>query len=102
MIIPVCCGYSDTFRNWQASLKGTVTVGDCNSVTAVTITTYLCVYLSSFLPVQNAEAKVEDEEDQDLVPDELVDAALPPQQEVPNAVEPARGVLVDVGVDTRL
>ena len=44
--------------------------------------------VSRILPVQDAKSKVQNEEDQYFVPDELVDAALPPQQEVPNAVEP--------------
>ena len=52
-----------------------------------------------YIPVQNAESKVEDEEDHQIMPDQLKDTALPPEQEVPYAVEPVGRVLVHVGVD---
>ena len=50
--------------------------------------------VSRISPVQDAKSKVQNEEDQYFVPDELVDAALPPQQEVPNAIEPAHKGLI--------
>ena len=54
------------------------------------------------LPVQEAESKVKDEENHEVMPNQPEDAALPPQQEVPDAVEPVGGVLVHIGVDARL
>ena len=54
------------------------------------------------LPVQDAESKVKDEEDHEVMPNQPEDAALPLQQEVPDAVEPVGGVLVHVGVDAGL
>ena len=55
--------------------------------------------VSPCIPVQNAESKVDEEEDHQVMPDQLEDAALPPQQEVPDAVQPVGRVLVHVGVD---
>ena len=54
------------------------------------------------LPVQDAESKVKDEEDHEVMPNQPEDAALPLQQEVPDTVEPVGGVLVHVGVDAGL
>ena len=42
--------------------------------------------ITIFLPVQDAQTKISNQKNQDLMPDELVDAALPPQQEVPNTM----------------
>ena len=63
------------------------------SASGQSIRTFVCI------PVQNAEGKVEDEEDHQIMPDQLKDTALPPQQEVPDAVQPVGRVLVHVGVD---
>ena len=38
------------------------------------------------LPVQDAQTKISNQKNQDLMPDQLIDTALPPQQEVPNAM----------------
>ena len=53
-------------------------------------------------PVQDAESVVGEQEDHEVVPNELEDAALPPEQEGPEAVEAVGGVLVHVRVDARL
>ena len=49
------------------------------------------------LPVQETQSKVSCDENQQLLPYEAVDAALPLDDEAPYAVEDARGVLVDAG-----
>ena len=49
------------------------------------------------LPVQETQSKVSCDENQELLPYEAVDAALPLDDEAPYAVEDARGVLVDAG-----
>ena len=49
------------------------------------------------LPVQETQSKVSCDENQQLLPNEAVDAALPLDDEAPYAVEDARGVLVDAG-----
>ena len=53
------------------------------------------------LPVQNAESRIEGQKDHKIMPNQLEDAALPSEQEVPDAVEPVCGILVHVGVDAR-
>ena len=42
--------------------------------------------ITIFLPVQDAQTKISNQKNQDLMPDQLIDTALPPQQEVPNAM----------------
>lgn len=39
-------------------------------------------------PVEDAEEGIADDEEQDVVPDQLEDAALPYEQEVPEAIQP--------------